>query len=512
MSSSLPEERDISEWNLASPKHKSYLGLSPSPSSPQLNIIRGARRLSRSNTLPRTPSARSNIVNGRIRNPDIDDLVSDPAVIKNVQRWIKSIAIVDFDLDIGPVVSGVCLTTQLDDSVWENIAFAAFPDSLQFEQGAQVHSFRVRTSEGFLCGFSHFNQQRNTESKRGYRQRSVVLLTSHYYPSLYTTVVSTLGPLFEAHGPPMLESACQNIATWADPSPGSILEMGFLGSVFHVTIPMSEDEQQLASVHVSEAGCLNFDILASAPPTDPPPFLALEASISHLWSIWECLLLCEPILVFGMSPQQTSQAVWFLRDLVRPLPLAHDIRPYFVIQDQDYAGLVNKMRPQNGIVLGVTNPFFERACTHWPHVLSLGRSRTNSVKTLDIHPGPKPGWTTKTHKRYISKDRALLKQLEDTSSKISLHTKSEMIRAHFSSRTSSFLVPLNRYLNTLISPTGLKPFSTEDFIKRGLDGPLPWKSARGRKDFYERWARTNAFGTWIKERDESVRKVMQARV
>jgi hypothetical protein len=27
-------------------------------------------------------------------------------------------------------------------------------------------------------------------------------------------------------------------------------------------------------------------------------------------------------------------------------------------------------------------------------------------------PGPKPGWATKSHKRYISKDRALLTRLE----------------------------------------------------------------------------------------------------
>lgn len=88
----------------------------------------------------------------------------------------------------------------------------------------------------------------------------------------------------------------------------------------------------------------------------------------------------------------TSQAVWWLRDLVRPvrqfntslsalptppwhaqIPLAADIRPYFTIHDKDHTLLVNKASPKAGLLIGVTNPFFESSCAHWPHVLSVGR-------------------------------------------------------------------------------------------------------------------------------------------
>ena len=55
------------------------------------------------------------------------------------------------------------------------------------------------------------------------------------------------------------------------------------------------------------------------------------------------------------------------------IPLAGDIRPYFTMQDSDHAQLVNKLPPKAGLLLGVTNPFFEKSCLHWPHVLSLGR-------------------------------------------------------------------------------------------------------------------------------------------
>lgn len=55
------------------------------------------------------------------------------------------------------------------------------------------------------------------------------------------------------------------------------------------------------------------------------------------------------------------------------IPLAGDIRPYFTMQDSDLAQLVNKLPPKAGLLLGVTNPFFEKSCMHWPHILSLGR-------------------------------------------------------------------------------------------------------------------------------------------
>lgn len=55
------------------------------------------------------------------------------------------------------------------------------------------------------------------------------------------------------------------------------------------------------------------------------------------------------------------------------IPLAGDIRPYLTVQDGDHSSLVNKLPPKAGLLLGVTNPFFEKSCAHWPNTLSLGR-------------------------------------------------------------------------------------------------------------------------------------------
>jgi hypothetical protein len=33
---------------------------------------------------------------------------------------------------------------------------------------------------------------------------------------------------------------------------------------------------------------------------------------------------------------------------------------------------MNERAPKVGLLVGVTNPFFEKTCGHWPHVLTLG--------------------------------------------------------------------------------------------------------------------------------------------
>lgn len=349
----------------------------------------------------------------------------------------------------------------------------------------------------------------------------------------------------------------------SDPQLGGILELGFLGYVFTAELPTSSDAQQSSKAgRAVEKYDPDSHILASLSPQDPPIIDAFEASISHIWSIWECLLLCEPILVYGPSAAVTSQIVWWLRDLLRPIPLSGDFRPFFTIHDVDHGNLVNSRQPQSGLLLGVTNPFFEKTCSHWPHILSLSASgsssRTSSRQSLDISVGPAPGWTTKTHKRYISKDKALLRKLEESlrGDKHARLEASEALREHLTSRTTAFLMPLQRYLNTLIptfadrtapstpnlsttsftsttaptpntiknafsqltvavtpstpAPLRLKPFSEAGFLAslKANGAPLPFKSAAKRKEFYERWLRTRSFGLWLASQEEVVDRVL----
>ncbi|KAI0067175.1 DUF1630-domain-containing protein [Artomyces pyxidatus] len=540
-----------------------------SPSSPDLTRIAlppilPIKTLTRSRTLPRRSptSAQFNI-------PTLEGVTFEADKLESLRRWILGLAIgtsisshlgslrysytprlVDFDLELGPVVSCVFPPFQLYPFEAENIAFSAFPDSSQFREGSSMHSFRIRehppprtrrpslaesrdrepSPDGFLYGYSHFNLKRDSSSKRGYVQRSILILTHHPYPSLFYALLSKLGPLYHTHGEPILEVASHNIASWSAPIPGQTIELGFVGSVIHAELPTGINEQQLCNTaHLHTQTDQDWHIMACAPPPVPPPISSLEKSVSHLWSIWECLVLCEPILIYGPSPALTSQAVWWLRDIFRPIPWAGDFRPYFTIHDKDHRALVNDRPPKAGLLLGVTNPFFEKACSHWPHVLSLGGSTipgevpAKSVGTSVIV-GPLPGWQTKTHKRFISKDRPLLQRLEDAfrGGPDALAQASTELRRHFSSRSVALLVPLNRYLNTLIpspaetlkaGPTvpRLKPFNTANFLAslKTHGAPLPFRSSKKQREFYEAWLRTSAFGLWLAQQEEIVDQVLK---
>ncbi|CCM04996.1 uncharacterized protein FIBRA_07194 [Fibroporia radiculosa] len=464
-----------------------------SPSSPNLLPI-SPRRLTRSNTTPRKHSY-------AVHQPSLslDGLFMEPAKIAKLRRWISGIVIVDFDLELGPKVSCTYPPLDLSPSEAENIAFSSFPDSPQFDQGSQVHSFRIRvhssaedkllrpssqrpiSEDGYIYGFSHFTQRRDAASKRGYQQRSVVILTHLAYPAFFYTLLNKLGPAFLSHGGPMLEAACHNIANWSDPSSGAVLELGFLGAVFFTELPLNADTQQALQNASSRRKDGSYDpqyhILASLPPPDPPVLCLFEACLPQLWSIWECLVLCEPILVYGPSPAMTSQAIWWLRDILRPIPQAGDFRTFFTIHDADCSALVNSRPPGTGLILGVTNPVFERSCKHWPHVLSLGRSPPAKAD-MSMIAGPAPGWKTRTHSRYTSRDRSVLQTLQEacTGSEQAKREASALLRQHFSSRTAAFLVPLQRYLQRLIplpSSSASTNFPSTPYPRSSTSGAFP---------------------------------------
>ena len=100
---------------------------------------------------------------------------------------------------------------------------------------------------------------------------------------------------------------------------------------------------------------------------------------------------------------------------------------------------------------------------------------------------------------------------------------SEALRQHFSSRTNALLVPLQRYLQTLIptpsesrtnlsTPPRLKPFHDAAFFAslKAHGSPLPFKSSAKQREFYERWLRTPAFGLWLARQEEVVQGVLKA--
>lgn len=179
-------------------------------------------------------------------------------------------------------------------------------------------------------------------------------------------------------------------------------------------------------------------------------------------------------------------------------------------------------------------------------LISLRRPSGSKVPVSS--PGPPPGFKT-SHKRYISKDRPLLKELENAlragvSRNERLHV-SNLLRKHFAERANGLMVPLNRYLTSLIpTPNSsplipgqvpetrgtttatsgrllrapprsqrMAPFNATDMLAslQRYGSPVPFKSTAKRREFYERWLRTNAFSAWLMREEEIVMRVLAER-
>ncbi|ORY33392.1 hypothetical protein BCR39DRAFT_519739 [Naematelia encephala] len=494
----------------------------------------------------RTPSMRPGW-SRRPGEPRPPPLVND-SVGKRMSRWVKEIVVCNFDLERGPVVERRAWGRRWGPGEKENVAFSSFPDTSLFTEGSILFSFKIRhippepsslaqqeppsplpnvslqaqldstpppaagskaeeyrkwneRGREWLYGFVWFEQRRDKEIARGYMQKSLVILTHLPFPSLWAAVLQKIAPPFFEHGYPALETTCHSIASWPDPLPDSTLELPLMTDVLTVKLPDSTEAPQQPAV--------NQPILASLP--DSSPLRAFATFLPSLWSLWECLILAEPILVIAPDPKTCSEIVWWLRELLRPIPPAGDFRPYLHIHDHDFSLLVNANKPQAGVVVGVTNPFFRNAASHWPNVISIPSTRSQD-------PNPREGFISQRH-RSVQKDRVLLKRLEGLVAEGNFDDQSanEALRAHFQQLTEKMLVPLNRYFQTLVplpfDAQPIKPFSLPSFLahlRTHGPNPLAFKAkrlstkARVENDFYASYCMSATFAGWLAGRVDSL--------
>ncbi|KAI3641180.1 hypothetical protein MIR68_000786 [Amoeboaphelidium protococcarum] len=130
-------------------------------------------------------------------------------------------------------------------------------------------------------------------------------------------------------------------------------------------------------------------------------YTLFKNNMSDLYTLWELVLLEQPICVMSECGQSiVSETVWYLQSLISPIVYKGEYHPYLTIQDSDFASL-NRMfskdnmqmkskasadsqvQPsdvaQSGVILGVTNPFFRKAFSTWPHILHLVYNKQQDI-------------------------------------------------------------------------------------------------------------------------------------
>ena len=308
--------------------------------------------------------------------------------------WVSAFCVVAFDNDLGQTLE-LQYPAVLSETEQRTVAFLSFPDSNSFNaEGDVTYLFRMKKGtqssileREFYYGFVFFRLCRDASKPRGYFQKSIVVLTTLPYVSVFRQVVSAMGPLYFAHGESLFESAKNCIDSWPPPAPSLNVELPFLGSVltFHTpmeTYNLSNEPRDLEAASLPS-------ILEAVDQSFPGLFqdlslvgtLRQQLCTRYLWHLWELVLTGQGVMVIADSPAISSEAVLALVSLVAPLAYMGDFRPYITLFDPDFKDFqtMNDEKSVSQVILGTTNPFFLKTLKNWPNILHLHYSPSGEL-------------------------------------------------------------------------------------------------------------------------------------
>ena len=490
------------------------------------------------------------------REKSPDDAPQSPTLLPwdKFSNWLYCACVVTFDLELGQAMELIYPShVKLTDAEKANICYLSFPDSNSGCMGDTQFNFRIRQSPGrkpgsrlftainkdlpvsfqgdnaHYYGFVYFRQTKDKSIRRGYFQKSVVLITRFPFVALFTELISIVAPEYFDNGEPSLEAACHDIDQWPSPSAGETVNLPIFGTVLQVRIPSRSDKVigqvshkspkvPIIPAHVILPSLCEVDI-----------FSGFQSILPHIQMMWELVLTGEPLVVMAASPSVTSSTVQALISLISPLKYCSDYRPYFTIHDSEFKEYTTKTQAPPSVILGVTNPFFAKTLQHWPHIVRIGEMMTqtpkgfnklkkaSSLKTLDS----KPGVYTR-YKPFLAKDKAILKRLiKGIQTKRPVEAQNAILRRYFLEITQSFTIPLERYMASLMplqrnisphkSPPVLRPFDMDEFLKTvEHSGPQLTSGIKGDwQGLYQRFFRSSNFEGWYKLRQHEVNQKLQ---
>lgn len=476
---------------------------------------------------------------------------ADPECLK---RWVHAICIMRFDLEQGQVLEECYPPNCLSEEEEIEVSFNSFPDSVsqRHNHRSSIHDciffFRFRRPKKkkseeeevdggdryFLYGYV-FNRQRHDERlRRGGEQKSVVILSHTPYSSVFRPLLQIIGPLYFDVGNKAIEHIAGYVSMWPPPLPGKLMELPIGNAMLKVNLPPAHSLPLENGIEESASASSMAPLLAtnqSVPQGlfhDADLFGIYRGLLLHLWTLWELLLIGEPILIIAPTPPQCSEAVACLVSLVAPLFCSVDFRPYFTIHDPGFARL-NSLRQGDTfppMLLGVTNLFFLKALRNMPHVVSVGTPAPNSNRVgLGVKPqllsltrfsptnllnavklrrdGPlslitehkEAVWTT--YSPITKPDTSVLNRLIDAGmsprveASMSL-VNNEILRRHFLELTTNFLAPFGPFFQVNAPSYGSSPYVTPPPLPSLVaDDFLSNLSARGVGKFLSKRMQSN---------------------
>nr|XP_023487086.1 protein DENND6B isoform X8 [Equus caballus] len=426
---------------------------------------------------------------------------------------------------------------RLTDKEKSSICYLSFPDSHSGCLGDTQFSFRIRQCGGqrspwhddrhydtgapvslqrepaHYFGYVYFRQVKDSSVKRGYFQKSLVLVSRLPFVRLFQALLSLIAPEYFDKLAPCLEAVCNEIDQWPAPMPGQTLNLPVMGVILQVRIPSRVDKPESSAP--KQCGHENLlpapVVLSSVHELDL--FRCFQPVLAHVQTLWELMLLGEPLVVLAPSPAMSSEMVLALTRCLHPLKFCCDYRPYFTIHDSEFREFTTRTQAPPNVVLGVTNPFFIKMLQHWPHILRVGEPRMSGLYTA--------------YTAHLHRDKALLKRLlKGLQKKRPSDMQTALLRRHLLELTQSFIIPLEHYMTSLMplqksimpwkvgveTPPQIRPFRQDDFLC-SLEHAGPQLTCILKGDWlglYRRFFKSPHFDGWYRQRHKEMVQKLEA--
>ncbi|KAI5614937.1 protein DENND6B, partial [Silurus asotus] len=434
-----------------------------------------------------------------------------------------------------------------------SICYLSFPDSFSGSLGDTQFSFRLRQSVGRVSGiwfeetdmynreaplplqkemahfygYVYFRQVKDVSVRRGYFQKSLVLVSRLPYVHLFQSLLQIIAPEFFEKSEPCLEAVCNEIDQWPPPAPGQTLSLPVMGVILQVRIPSKDDKPGGSPISQGQKEKRLSSSMVLSTIHELDIFKCFQSVLIHIQLLWELMLLGEPLVVMAPSPAVSSETVLALVSCISPLKYCCDFRPYFTVHDCEFKEYTTRTQAPPNVLLGVTNPFFIKTFQNWPHIMCLGDlkmsrdllkqvklKKLTKLKMLDTKPG-----VYTAYKPFLHKDKALIKRLlKGIQKKRPSEVQSAILRRYLYELTQSFVLPLERYLAGLMpgqisvtpwkTPPQIRPFSQDEFFAT-LNHAGPQTPKGDWLSLYKKFFQSSNFDGWFRAKQREMTQKLE---
>uniref|UniRef100_A0A7N8Y8M3 UDENN domain-containing protein n=1 Tax=Mastacembelus armatus TaxID=205130 RepID=A0A7N8Y8M3_9TELE len=457
--------------------------------------------------------------------------------------WLECVCVVTFDLELGQAIELVYpQDVKLTEKEGRGHMVCYFPGCL----GDTQFSFRLRQSVGrrtsrftedvynrdapvtlqrevsHFFGYVYFRQVKDVSVKRGYFQKSLVLVSRLPYTHLFHSLLQIIAPEFFEKLEPCLEAVCNEIDQWPSPIPGLTLNLPVMGVVLQVRIPSKTDKPGGSPVKqiAREVRALLFFSPTLLPTIhELDLFRCFQSVLIHLQMLWELMLLGEPVVVMAPSPNVSSETVLAL--IIELFKCDRSVMPFLSVRAS--------------VILGVTNPFFIKTFQTWPHIIRLGETKMagdlpkqvkvkklSKLKTLDTKPGKITNSMLMLYQHKNLFPYYVYLYLQGIQRKRPSEVQSAILRRHLLELTQSFIIPLERYMASQMplqrsvtpwkTPPQIRPFSQDEFMST-LDHTGPQLTSVLKGDWmglYRKFFRSPNFDGWYRHRHKEMTQKLES--